>query len=297
MSFRYRLCGVTLESELEVPELPVATGEADVWLTTGPVPEHLSRPVSEGVYFEAGLDGYLLRVPATARYLVRDGRQIIVDVAEGASPRDVRTLLLGPVITAVLHQRGALVIHAGAVVGARGAVIIAGDSGHGKSTLLAALAERGYPVLADDTTAITLDDAQALRVHPAFPSMRLWRDALTRMGRATDDLTRSMDHVEKYQVALATRFHTVPVPPVAMFVLRVANEPGVRCEVVSDSESFAEVRAQTRSLRALEGLELLAGHFQLAARMTQQVTVHRLTRPRDVDTVAELAGIVEPFLR
>jgi len=31
--------------------------------------------------------------------------------------------------------------------------------------------------------------------------------------------------------------------------------------------------------------------------MTQQVTVHRLTRPRDVDTVAELAGMVEPFLR
>jgi len=296
MAFLYRVCGFVLESDLELPELQHASGGADVFLRFGSVPEHLDQPISRGVLFEAGPEGYLLRVASTGRFLVRDGREITLDVVAGASPRDLRALLLGPAITAVLHQRGALVMHAASVVGARGAVILAGDSGQGKSTLLAALARCGYRVLADDTTALTLTPSGSLEAQPAFPFVKLWRDALQRMGDDTEGLTRSMDHVEKYSVSHVPLFHAEPVAPVAMFVLRVSNDAVVKCEPVADSESFAEVRLQTRALRALEGLQLLAGHFQLAAKLAASVPIHRLTRPRDADSVDALVRIVEPFL-
>ena len=51
---------------------------------------------------------------------------------------DVRVFLLGSCIGALLHQRGILVLHAGAIHTDKGAVLFTGPWGIGKSTLLAA---------------------------------------------------------------------------------------------------------------------------------------------------------------
>jgi hypothetical protein len=53
-----------------------------------------------------------------------------------------------------------------------GAVLIAGAAGAGKSTTAAALATRGYAVVSDDLTALTLDDGTAT-AWPAFDHLRL----------------------------------------------------------------------------------------------------------------------------
>ncbi len=55
-----------------------------------------------------------------------------------------------------LQGAGALRLHAGAVSGPEGAVLVSGPGGSGKSTLTAGLALRGWPVFGDDV--VLLDD-------------------------------------------------------------------------------------------------------------------------------------------
>jgi hypothetical protein len=68
-----------------------------------------------------------------------------------------RTLLEAPVAV-LLCRRGYTVLHAGAVVGRRGAVVLRGAGGAGKSTLVAAAWRAGLGVLADESLLVSRGD-------------------------------------------------------------------------------------------------------------------------------------------
>lgn len=296
LPYLYRAFGLTIASEIAFPELLPGEGEPDVRVVYGAVPEHLDAPVKTGVLFEAAKDNYLLRVDGVARYLARHGREVLVNRAEGAQDSDVRALLLGSVVTALLHQRNVLVLHAGGVVGRTGAVLIAGHSGQGKSTLLAALAERGYPIVADDEAAITFDSAGQPFVHPAYPRLKLWADAVSRLGRDPADMPRVRAKAGKYAFSVEPGFTQHQVPVAHLCVLERGDDSFPRVEPVSDSDGFTTVRQQTRNPRVLQGLGQLAEHFVLAARFAAQVPISRVARPRDGDTVAEIATLIQALL-
>lgn len=72
-----------------------------------------------------------------------------------------RTLLEAP--AAVLFgRRGWQVLHAGAVIGPRGAAVVRGPSGAGKSTLVAAAHRAGLGVLGDESLFVSRQDSNAL---------------------------------------------------------------------------------------------------------------------------------------
>lgn len=62
----------------------------------------------------------------------------------------------------LLARRGFQVLHAGAVVGPRGAAVLRGPSGSGKSTLVAAAHAAGLGVLGDESLLVSREDAGLL---------------------------------------------------------------------------------------------------------------------------------------
>ena len=64
----YRVHGLTIASEFELPDLAPGAGAPDVMVRRGVVPERLHEPVSVGVLFEASRDHFLIRLDGTARY-------------------------------------------------------------------------------------------------------------------------------------------------------------------------------------------------------------------------------------
>jgi hypothetical protein len=72
-----------------------------------------------------------------------------------------RTLLEAPAAV-LLGRRGWQVLHAGAVVGPRGAAVLRGPSGAGKSTLVAAAHRSGLGVLGDESLFVSRRDPDAL---------------------------------------------------------------------------------------------------------------------------------------
>ncbi len=72
-----------------------------------------------------------------------------------------RYLLEAPAAV-LLSQRAWQVLHAGAVVGGRGAAVIRGGAGAGKSTLVAAAWNAGFSVLADESLLVAREDPDDL---------------------------------------------------------------------------------------------------------------------------------------
>ncbi|HVR38367.1 MAG TPA: hypothetical protein VMU84_04675, partial [Thermoanaerobaculia bacterium] len=136
----YRTYGLTLESNepiaglVAIDALPV-----DCTIRFGELP-----PI---------IDAYCFAYADKTRFVVaRDGSAIWCTWETTAE--DAATYLLGPILAFVVRLRGALALHASAVLVDDRAIVFAAPPGGGKSTLAAAFARRGHAVLADDVVRL-----------------------------------------------------------------------------------------------------------------------------------------------
>ena len=112
-------------------------------------------PVAPEPLYAWNGDALVFAAPGVARYTLRPDA---IDVATepDADPETVEALLIATALPALAWWRGALVLHAAAVrmPGSHYAIAIAGPSGIGKSSVVAALLARGASLVADDSIAI-----------------------------------------------------------------------------------------------------------------------------------------------
>jgi hypothetical protein len=284
---RYALFGLQLVSELELPGFPEAQGRAQcVTIRFAPVP-----PPPEGQV--GAQDGaLLLDVPGVGRFRIAGGEEILIEPASGASERNLRVYLLGSAMGALLHQRGALPLHANAIeIGGR-AVAFLGRSGAGKSTLAAWFADRGHRILCDDVCAVSLEDGGRPMVEPGVPRLRLWDDALVRAGRDSADYERSFDGQEKFDVpAAAASAVDRPLPLAACYVL---GEPGGGdkrgIERLAGAAAVDALVANTYRGRFATMLGLTERHLRLCLGVAASVPVHSAARRWGSDCFEEEAA-------
>src|ERR1700740_913875 len=106
----YLIGGVTLISEIELPEVPLIQLQS---VTPHPLPgrlgavaNHLPGGVELDPHCFATATQYLLNIEGVARYLVTGGREIVVDPDSAAPTLDVRGYLLGSIFVVLCQQRG-----------------------------------------------------------------------------------------------------------------------------------------------------------------------------------------------
>ena len=179
----YRAHGLRIRSALALPFDPLSDteateGTADVTVRFGPVPGTLPAGAGRLVrtdMWQARPGVFLMQMEGVARYLIADGRDVRIEPL-GGGHADIASFLVG-MWAVLLQQRGVATLHAAAVRTPAGAVLLLGRSGSGKSSLAAALVERGHALLADDVTGLMLRDGQVVAL-PSFASMRLWKQTL-----------------------------------------------------------------------------------------------------------------------
>lgn len=220
----YALCGWRVASALPLPDLHPWTGddrEPDLTIGLGPVPERLADVIVDRPLLQVAADGLCrFAVPDVATYLVAaDGRWVTLDPLMECSAPDIRVFLLGTVFGILCYRRGLVPLHASCVRVGDGAVVLAGQSGVGKSTLAAAFVRHGHAVLADDVTVVDVLAPGGPRVLPAFPRLNLWHDAMARMGFPADGLERSRPDLEKFHVPVGDAFCAQPLALSAVFHL------------------------------------------------------------------------------
>ena len=129
----YAAYGLRIRSEIALPlSPPSAEGDPDLRIRIGATPEALAASRTGRRAWETAPGLFLLPVDGVARYLVRGGREIVVERVRNGDGA-VIPFLLGSVLAACLQLRGMLTLHANAMATDAGAVLFAGHSGQGKS--------------------------------------------------------------------------------------------------------------------------------------------------------------------
>ena len=279
-SYDYSLFGLAIRSELELGELAPSGfgGPPDVSITCQPIAEG-----SEPPGYSTGPDGTLLHVPEVGRYLIRDGREIVVAAAAGASERDLRLFLLGSAFGALLHQRGLMPLHANAIdLGGR-AIALCGPSGAGKSTIAAWFNDRGHAVLADDVCVIGFDESGRAVARQGLRRLRLWRDALEASGRRSAEFEPSSDRLgdarDKFDVPIDGGRDPAPVPVAAVYLLdRAAHGRAsgiVPLQGIGAVETLVSNTYRGGLLPAIGGT---GEHLMTCVRIAAQVPIFRVDR-------------------
>jgi hypothetical protein len=273
----YRLFGLALRSEIDLSGLaPCAEiGVPDVEISYGPIAAAEATPG----YSETA-EGTLLSIPDVGRYLIREGRQIVIDPAPEASERNLRLFLLGSAFGALLHQRDLMPLHANAIMIGESAVAFCGHSGAGKSTIAAWFHDHGHQILADDVCVIGFDSSETALVRPGIARLRLWREALESRGRAVEDYERSFDGMDKYDVP-THQIPQAPLPLAAIYLLGRSPEDQHKAAIkrLSGVEAVDELVSNTYRGGYLKTVGRNGVHLMQCLRIAKAVPVYQADRP------------------
>jgi hypothetical protein len=288
---RHRCYGLTVDSEIPLPDLGPAVrrsaAPADVVVGLG----RLGPPPADAAVLPLGLwrteDLIGFGVPGTGSYLVRAGREIVVDVEPRAEASAVRLYLLGTAMGALMMQRGHLVLHGNAFRVGNAAAVVVGRSGAGKSTLAAELQRRGLDVLADDVVPIDPDG----RALPGYPRIKLWGDAVARLGVDADRLERVASSVDKFQLPIQ-RASSEPLPLRWVYVLERHTGADLQVSHVSGMETFSLLHEHTYRNELVHGDAVAREHLALCARLAARARVARVTRPVETMTAEATADAI-----
>lgn len=295
---RYRAYGVAVVSDIDLPEFVPWDGHdrptagPPISIRLGHVPSSLTGAAGDA-YLQARSDAFVLTIDGVARYLVRDGAEIVIEPAAEASEHDVRVYLLGSCLGGLLHQRGLLVLHASAIASEHGATLLCGHSGSGKSTLLGALLRRGHRMLVDDVCAIIVDGAGRPVVHPAYPRTRLWADAAQKLGQDVAGLPRTQRSMDKFELQVPAHYWDEAAPMRQLYVLTSSERDELRLEPLPVVERFAALIHHTYRREFLDALTMQPRHFALASAVARDVPVTRVVRPASPFRLEELADLIE----
>ncbi len=273
----YRAYGLTLSSELSLPDLCPSSAPPEVEVRFGATAPRLSAPIAAGIDWQAERDRVLISSAGVGRFLI-DQRQIVITPDGRATPEQLAFVIVQACLAPLLQLRGALVLHAAAVaVPGRGVVALAGQSASGKSTLLMACVRRGWSMITDELSAVRANADAEPCVAPGRPVIHAWREALDYFQVPTRDLLPVRPQLQKYRWPVAA-LPDEAQPLSAIVLIEPTEPPAIRLQRVDGAAAFALLRAQVRAARIAEAVQPAAA-FTGVADLAARVPVFRLARP------------------
>jgi hypothetical protein len=327
LSFYYHLYGLNVESDRALPELRSRTAppnhDSSVQLflrdalTHWPIEASAdestlifcsaqngsgNNPNVRIEYFHAARCYRFLYGDGIAFALDHDGRNIWGIWPPEMSLEDLVVYLLGPVFAFVLRLRGFTVLHASAAVIRGNAVAFVGTGGAGKSTIVGALARRGYPILSDD--AVVLEEAsEEFCIRPTYPHVRLWPDSASLLFGARDALPKLVPSSEWWNKCFLDLdqhgfcFQTELAPIRRIFLLEPYSleVQAARVDEIRPVDAFARLAANTSVNYGLT-TEMRAREFHALGQLVQRVVIKSLTLGNSRDWIADLGPFLEQDL-
>jgi hypothetical protein len=325
-SYRYRAYGLLLEINRLVPALLPSqqTRRADVRIQLKGETGTADPPVAADLLYRSpgqARDGTpyftVARVHAEAgsciecRHVSESGEGLFtidaaaehVDVSwtRGMPVDDLIAYLIGPVIGCLLRLRTTVCLHAGVISIDDQAVVVIGAKGAGKSTLTAAFAYDGNPILADDIAALR-DEGAHLAVQPGYPRLRLWPDAIesitARSARDSPLVMSSMDKrlqmLTEDPAATRWRFQSQSLPLAAIYLLdphRSRKPPLVSGPMKNDAAAMFALMSNTYANYVCNA-SMRGQEMKLLARVLRSVPLMMVRPQSGFDGVRRLRDLI-----
>ena len=302
--YNYHLYGLDIDSELEIPELRAMGAKgSDASIRFGEIEEELPGAVKPVRWLQHVGNDCLMTVQGVGRFLIREGREIVIDRrvdrsrdrGQGAPISDVRLYVLGSAFGALLHQRGELPMHVSAVDSGSGVWAFTGPSGAGKSTMAAWFhGSMGWPIISDDVSVIRPSDPGPI-LYPGPRKLKLWSDAIDHLGCRGADLRRDLSNTEKYQLFLDEQECPCASPLKALIVLeRTDQEPVL--ERLTGLEAFRVCRRSVYRPLFETCFRKRSDFFQEIVDLANRIEVYRFRRNWSLDAMSEHFGAIDAVI-
>lgn len=281
----YRAFGLTIQSEFDLPELASGTpvnGVPDVVIHRGAVPLHTPQIT---------LDEEVALQHPGAGFLIRGGREVIVDLRPNTDPAVLRVLLLGRVMAFLFRQRGWLPLHASGVLVGSQCILFLGNVRAGKSTTAAAFHRQGHLVVTDDVAPVRIDSDGRCVLQSAWSYVRLHSDS----AAVLSDLQYVANpEGGKHRYRLDCREGGGAYPVRCAYAIEfgdaIAAEPVHRIRAIPMLSRYCFVRHKQMSREALQS------HVTNCSAVAGLVPVRKLIRPRSLGALPDLVRFVEKDL-
>lgn len=300
--YHYRAYDLTIRSCLLLPELQeiAPVDQPDIEIQFGTVDWELPTPAPEWKHFDRHKDNFYCYWKVVGKFLVRQGKEIIIEAIPEALEGTIRLPLLGAVLAIALHQRRYFSLHASAVVINHQAALFLGASGQGKSTTAATLFGRGHQLITDDVAAIDFTSKTPMLL-PAFPRVKLWPEAVTSaLKQDPNALIPIHPEVTKVGVSATSRFceHSVPIARIYILTTKAGTPPRITSLQHQDVVSRLTENAYVPMVLGAEFAHLMpqTERFEQVCKyvkVAKVTTVCQLERPRDLNLLPDLAALVE----
>jgi hypothetical protein len=236
-------------------------------------------------------DRFLLRATGEHYFLYRKGDGVTVERGPGADVSEESLWLNGSVYSAIASMNGLLPIHASAVAHGGSVFAFTGPPGAGKSTLVAALGDRGLPMFCDDTLVLDLSEPDRILCLPGHKRLKLTPEAIGLTGaRPQEKVSKT---VEKFYALPAAGDVGQALPLGELIFL---EEEGAEPMIASirGAERFARMDDDHQTAHLFAGARQFdrAAQFAHRARLAQQIAMARFVRPRDAARFDEGISLV-----
>jgi hypothetical protein len=309
--FGYSVYGLAMDSNMAIPGLAAGragsasltvSGERGATFQAPSVQPHFVTDLETLWHLDEErwllrYDGRSMNAPSWQVEACERGRRLKLQWSDPAQVDDIASFLPGPALALALCMRGAFLLHAGAVeIGGR-AVLIMGASGAGKSTTLAALLHRGYPVVSDDVAVVT-DDPEAPAVHAGPRRLRLY-EASAKAAGWDEPLPRLFRHPaldDKKYLSLddgAAPREKTPIGAIFLLRPREVTASRVRVTRLAAREALAPLLANIYCRRFLDRSRAERSASRCAG-IAAGVPVFAVTRP---DCLKALPMLIDELLQ
>lgn len=284
--------GLTIASDVPLVELPPGDGEPDVIVTLGEAAA--SPPASDSWSVTASQGEARGWASGAGAFRVSGGSEIAIEPMAGADERALRLAIVGPLLGVILAQRGRFVLHASTVMIDGVAAAFSGPSGRGKSTLAAALARAGHPLIADDITVIETEGERPV-VRPGFPRVKLWPDSADALRHDVGSLPLIHPARTKRSVQVAAGFRPEAVPLARCYLLEDGEEESV--SPMPGKETIISLIQTTYQASWLHESGVSGPNLLHCGSLARSGVVRRLRRRRSFEALPEVIRFIEADVR
>lgn len=293
----YQTYGLTIDSEIPLPELVSGDGEADVVIRYGKLDRPSDTPTDQICLYADAEEVYLHWEDIGILY-IRQGCEIIIDPIPDVTEDTLHLFILGSGLAVLLHQRQHLVLHASAVAVNNEVVAFIGDKGWGKSTTAAILHQRGHQLLTDDLVAIFNDDNGCPQVLAGYPQFKLWPESVEALGHSVEELPRIRPELDKRAHRIETNFQMKPLPLRRIYVLGF----GDHLEIVPLPAPIAFMQITRHIYVSRYGTAFLQATgqdriFTQCKDLLQHIPVRVIRRKQDLSALSDIAELIENDLK
>lgn len=208
--------------------------------------------------------------------------------------------LLGPILGFFLALKGTTSLHGSSICVEEKAVVFIGGGGAGKSTIAAAFALRGFPVMTEDVSPL-LPQSDSFHIVPGYPLVRLWPSSAEILFGSPSALPLLTPNWDKRYLQLDTDrgdFVNEARQLGAVYVMAPRSVgAGPMIEELSAREAILALITNTYANLLLD-TQMRASEFEVLGRVARSVPIRRLTPNSDPAKLGAMCDLViQDFLQ